>query len=105
MKVEYPSLDRLSAANLFMQLFNGGAGSPEGDDANAMPSLVISETGDCMPLTDGDAVEGSEFTANSFIIADAVMKSLASSLTASHVLGATCFPASEISQGHLPLGV
>ena len=50
---------------------------------------MIAETGKRIPLEDGDAVEGSEFTANSLIIADAVMKSLSSSLTASHVLGAT----------------
>ncbi len=40
-------------------------------------------------LIDGDVVEGSEFPANSFVITDAVMKPLSSSLTALHVLGAT----------------
>ena len=40
-----------------------GVGSPEGDDANAMPSLVISETGERIPLADGNAVNGSEFIA------------------------------------------
>ncbi len=55
----------------------------------AMTYLVIVVTGERIPLTDGDAAEGSEMTANSFIIADAMMKSLSSSLATSYVLGAT----------------
>ena len=66
-----------------------GVGSPEGDESFATPSLVIAETGDRIPLEAGDVVGGSKFTANSFTIADAVMKSLSSGLTASHVLGAS----------------
>ncbi len=39
-----------------------GVGSPDGNDAVAMPSLVKSNTGERIPLMDGDAVEGSEMT-------------------------------------------
>ena len=42
--------------------------------AFATPALALAETGERIPLTDGDAIELSEFTANYFIIADAVLK-------------------------------
>ena len=63
--------------------------SPNGDEAMALPSLVMTGAGESFLLTDGHDVEGSEEAASSFIIVDAVMKSLSSSLTASHVHGAT----------------
>ena len=70
-------------------------GSPDGDDAMALPSLVMVNTGERSPLTDGEAVGTSEDATSSSIIVDAVMKSLSSSLIASHVLGATGFPDSR----------
>ena len=94
MKGEYPPLDRLSAvpdwrytprSSTMASSGSGdqsnslsstsgratarfGVGSLEGDDAFATPSLVIAVTGECIPLTDGDAVDGSDFAANSYIL-------------------------------------
>ncbi len=62
----------------------------------ALPSLVMMNTGTCIPLADGDAVEASEEVASFLIVVDAVMKSLSSSLTASHVHGATGYSESRV---------
>ena len=62
-----------------------GGGSPTGEEAFAAPTLVSGpEEG---PMALEDSTEGPEF-ADSYIIADAVMQSLTSSLTASNVCGA-----------------
>ncbi len=53
-----------------------GVGSPEGDESCAAPSLVIASTGEQILFEYSDAIEGSAFSANYFIIAVAVMKSL-----------------------------
>ena len=64
-------------------------GSPDGDDAMALPSLIMADTGERIPIADGDALDASEDATSSLIIVDAVTKSLSSSLAGSHVLGAT----------------
>ena len=64
--------------------------SLNGDEAIELPSLVMTGTGEIIPLADGDVVECAEDFASSLIIVDAVMKSVSSSLTASHVHRATC---------------
>ena len=109
MKVEYPSPRRLSTVRRALPWRTQKSGdqslslsstsgrtttrfsveSPNGDDATALPALAMTGTGEIIPLTDGDAVEGSEEVASSLITVDAVMRSLSSSLTASHVHGAT----------------
>ena len=63
--------------------------SPNGDVLMALPSLVMTGTGEGIPLTDGGVVECSEEVASSLTIVDAAMKSRSSSLTASHAHGAT----------------
>ena len=50
---------------------------------------MMADTGERIPITDGDVVDASKDAKSSLIIVDAVRKSLSSSLVASHVLGAT----------------
>jgi hypothetical protein len=54
-----------------------------------MPSIIMTESGERVALTDGDAVETSGDVSSSAIIVDAVMKSLTSSLAASGVMGSS----------------
>ena len=63
--------------------------SPEEQGAVAMPSIVMADSGERIAITDGDAVEASEYDSTPMIIVDVVMKSLSSSLAASGVMGAT----------------
>ena len=51
-------------------------GSPDGDDAMALPSLIMTYTGERIAVADGDTVEASEDATSSLVIVDAVMKSL-----------------------------
>ncbi|MFM7985381.1 MAG: hypothetical protein ACKPKO_39315, partial [Candidatus Fonsibacter sp.] len=65
-----------------------GITSSEADEVFAAPAMAIGDQGEDQeghPFHDAD--EGPEF-ASSYIIADAVMQSLSSTVTASHVLGA-----------------
>ncbi len=62
-----------------------GVASPDASDLMAMPTVM----GDIMDVAgetrDQDQDEGPEFTATSFVIADSVMRSLNTTLSASHV--------------------
>ena len=63
-----------------------GGGSPIGDDSFAMPVITGDAEAELPAIEDGD---GSHVFAESYMIADNVMASLTSSMTASHVLGMT----------------
>ena len=63
-----------------------GDGSPAGEEAFAAPTLIGGPRREVPAIEDSG--EGPEFV-ESYIIADVVMKSLTSSSTASHVMGAT----------------
>ena len=62
--------------------------SPEGNDAMAIPSLVMADTGERVAIADGETLDASEYARSSLIIVDAAMKPLSSSLVGSHVMGA-----------------
>ena len=62
-----------------------GDGSQAGEECFATPTLIEGAREEAKPALD-DSVEGPEF-AESYIIADVVMKSLESSLAASRVTG------------------
>ncbi|MFM7978828.1 MAG: hypothetical protein ACKPKO_05885, partial [Candidatus Fonsibacter sp.] len=77
-----------------------GVASSETEDAFAFPATVAGQDDiDEIPQIQ-DADEGPEFSASSLIIADVVMQSLNSTLTASHVVGAEGSSGPETSLGH-----
>ena len=63
-----------------------GGGSPAGDDSFAAPATMSGVDVELPSIEDGD---DSHACADSYVIADTVMTSLASSVTASQVLGMT----------------
>ncbi|MFM7986156.1 MAG: hypothetical protein ACKPKO_43275 [Candidatus Fonsibacter sp.] len=65
-----------------------GVASSENECGFAFPATVAGPDDIAEVPQAQDADEGPEFSAKSFIIADVVMQSLSSTLTASHVIGA-----------------
>ena len=108
-KVEYLAHDRLSAVtvkrsamvssasgdqSLSLSLSSGrtitrlSTDSPEEQGAMATPSLIMTDTGERIYITDRETVEASEDASSSMIIVDAVMNYLSSSLVVSGAMGA-----------------